>query len=80
MNDTAPETAAILDRLYKEKTGEERLQMASSMFDTARQLVLLSLPKNLSQKERKQQLFLRIYKNDFTQKQLTDILNSFPEE
>jgi len=35
---------------------------------------------SLTKKEVKQQLFLRFYKNDFTGKQITEILNSFPEE
>jgi hypothetical protein len=78
MNDTTPEAAAILDKLFKGKTGEERMQMASSMFDTAREFVLSSLSKSLTKREIKQQLFLRLYRNDFSAKQLTDILNTFP--
>jgi hypothetical protein len=80
MNDTRPEAAAILLKLFKGKSGEERIKIASSMFDTAKKLVLDSLPKHLSKKEIRQQLFLRFYINDFTGKQITNILNSFREE
>jgi len=66
MNDTAPEIQDMIDDIYKNKTGEEKLLIALSMFETARELVISSLPNNLSDKELRKELFLRFYGNDFS--------------
>jgi hypothetical protein len=73
MNDTLPETQRILDELYKKFSGEEKILIASGMFDVARQIVLSSLPNKLSKKEKLKALILRFYKDDFTEKQIEDI-------
>ena len=66
MNDTAPEIQDKIDDIYKNKSGEEKLLIALSMFETTREIVISSLPKNLSEKELRKALFLRFYGNDFS--------------
>ncbi len=43
------------------RSGAERMIMGASMFDTARAIVLASLPKDLPPEELKRKLFTRIY-------------------
>ena len=74
MNDTSPETAAYLDDIYKNKSGEEKLLMALSMYETARELVIASLAPGLSKKELVKELFLRFYGNDFNEEEKKKIL------
>ena len=61
MNDTPPEIAALVRRKLMERSGEERFLMGVRMFDAARQMVLASLPNDLSDRELRRQLFLRLY-------------------
>ena len=77
MSDTAPEIQDKIDNIYKNKTGEEKLLIALSMFETARELVISSLPKNLSERELRKALFLRFYGNDFSTNEKEKILNNF---
>ena len=44
MNDTSPEFEAMLDERYRRMTPDERVRIAASMYDTARAIVLSSLP------------------------------------
>ncbi len=59
MKDTSFEIQKKIDEIYKNKSGEEKLLIALSMFETARELVISSLPNNLSDKELRKALFLR---------------------
>jgi hypothetical protein len=61
MNDTPPEIAEFLRRKYMERSGAERMRMASGMFDAARAMILASLPKDLPPEELRRRLFERIY-------------------
>jgi hypothetical protein len=63
MNDTSPETQNKLNEIYNNKSGEERLLIALKMFETARNIVLSSLPEHLSNKDLRSELFLRFYGN-----------------
>jgi len=76
MNDTAPEIQDMIDDIYKNKTGEEKLLIALSMFETARELVISSLPNNLSDKELRKELFLRFYGDDFSINEKEKILTN----
>lgn len=76
MNDTSPEIQKKIEEIYKNKSGEEKLLIALSMFETARELVIASLPKELSEKERRRELFLRFYGNDFSQSEKEKIIKS----
>jgi hypothetical protein len=61
MNDTPPEVAEFLRRKYMERSGAERMIMASRGFDAARTMILASLPKVLAPEELRRRLFERIY-------------------
>ncbi|MEY2488379.1 MAG: hypothetical protein QOC70_321 [Verrucomicrobiota bacterium] len=59
--DTSPEIAAIVrDRIMK-LSGAERFVIGARMFESARAIVLASLPEDISQLERKQMLYERFY-------------------
>ena len=76
MNDTTPEIQEKIDYIYRNKPGEEKLLIALSMFETARELVISSLPNNLSEKELRRELFLRFYGNDFSKSEKEKILKN----
>jgi hypothetical protein len=61
MTDTPPEIAELVRQSIMSRTGEERFLMGTRMFEAAREMVLASLPSDLSPEELKRQLFQRIY-------------------
>lgn len=61
MTDTTPEVARLVRTLSARKTGAERLAMAASMFETARTMVLASLPPGLPEREMRRRLCARLY-------------------
>ena len=61
MNDTDPQIAELVRQKLLERSGYERLLMASSMFETAKAMVMASLPTGLSEIEIKGLLVERIY-------------------
>jgi hypothetical protein len=61
MNDTDPAFAEIARARYAAMTPLERLQIASSMYDTARAIIDSSLPADLSREERRYQIAKRMY-------------------
>lgn len=61
MTDTPAEIARIVREKLMSRSGEERLVMGAQMFESAREMVLASLPRDLSELERRRQLFKRIY-------------------
>lgn len=61
MTDTTAEVTQLVHRLSARKTGSERLAMGASMFETARALVLASLPVGLPQAEMRRRLCERFY-------------------
>lgn len=76
MKDTSFEIQKKIDEIYKNKSGEEKLLIALSMFETARELVISSLPNNLSERELRKALFLRFYVNDFSVNEKEKILTN----
>ncbi len=76
MIDTTTEAEKIQSELFDKMTGEERMKIASDMFDTARTLVLASLDKNLNDTEKRKALFLRFYGNDFSANEKEKILSN----
>lgn len=61
VTDTSPEVAAIVrDRIMK-LSGAERFVIGARMFESARALVLASLPESISEPERKRMLYERFY-------------------
>jgi len=77
MSDTSNSVKNKIDEIYLKKTGEEKLLIALSMFETARELVISSLPNNLSEREFRKALFLRFYGNDFSTNEKEKILSNF---
>jgi hypothetical protein len=65
MNDTPSEVAEMVRKQLMAKSGAERFLIGISMFEAARDMVLASLPHNLSDEERKQRLFERLYNAPF---------------
>ena len=61
MTDTTREIEEMQNDLWMRKTPQERARFASAMFAAGRKAVIASLPKNLSDKEFKKQLFYRTY-------------------
>jgi hypothetical protein len=61
MHDTSPEVAALFRQMLLERSGAERLEMSSRMFDAARAIVLASFPSGLSEPEIKLLLCERFY-------------------
>ena len=48
MNDTSPEMERMVTERYKLMTPDQRIRIASSMFETARAIVESSLPLTLT--------------------------------
>ena len=61
MSDTSPEIQKKFHEMLMSKSGAERMDMGASMFETARTIVLASLPEDLPTSELKRRLFKRIY-------------------
>ncbi|MBU4484001.1 hypothetical protein KKA47_01115 [bacterium] len=77
MKDTHPEIDQIVKDKMLNKSGVERFKMGCSMFDMAKKLVISSiLSKNphMTLEDQKSAIFLRFYKNDFTEGQLKSII------
>jgi hypothetical protein len=61
MNDTDPEIAELVRQRLLERSGTERVMMASGMFETAKAMVLASFPEGLTEIEIKGRLCERFY-------------------
>ena len=61
MDDTTPDIAAIVRERMLSRSGAERVEMASRMFDAARTIALASFPPRLSAIETKRRLCERLY-------------------
>ncbi len=59
--DTTREMEELQNELWMKRTPQERARFASSMFASCRRVIIASLPKNLSEREFKQQLYFRTY-------------------
>ena len=64
MNDTAPEFEAIVNERYRRMTPDERVKIAASMYDTARAIVLSSLPPGLTRREKRLAFARRFYEGE----------------
>ena len=53
MNDTSPEMERMVTERYRRMTPDERMRIASSMFETARRIVESSLPAQMTRRERR---------------------------
>ncbi|MEI6604093.1 MAG: hypothetical protein WCP35_02200 [Verrucomicrobiota bacterium] len=61
MNDTPSSVDQQFRTMLLAKSGAERMRMGSGMFDSARRLMLASLPKNLPPETIRQLLLARTY-------------------
>jgi hypothetical protein len=75
MNDTSPEIEKMLREKYMSLSGFERVQIGSSMFESAKKIVESSLPKELAPVEKKIQMFLRFYGHEFSEVEKNKIIN-----
>ena len=70
MNDTHPDVAIRFRELMMSKTGEQRLLMGCSMYDTAKQIVRSAIYNSrpgITETEMKKEIFLRFYGPEFSQ-------------
>lgn len=61
MNDTPPKIEAMVRERYERMTPDERIRIAASMFETARAIVVSSLPPNLTRRQRRLAVARRFY-------------------
>jgi len=61
VNDTDPHVAEIVRQRLMQRSGAERMMMASGMFEAAKAMVLASFPPGLTEIEIKQRLVERFY-------------------
>jgi hypothetical protein len=61
VTDTPPEIEGMVREKIMALSGEERFVMGAQMFDSAREMIIASLPNDLSETERRRLLFKRIY-------------------
>jgi len=61
MSDTNPKIEAMVRERYERMTPDERVKIAAGMFDTAKAIVLASLPPSLSRRERRLATAKRFY-------------------
>ena len=70
MNDTSPEMERIVTERYRQMSSDQRMRIASSMFETARKIVESSLPADMSRKERRLAWARRLYEGELPEKAL----------
>ncbi len=61
LSDTPPEIASMVRERLMARTGAERFEMGARMFDAAREMVLASLPKDITPEHRRELIYQRIY-------------------
>ena len=69
MLDTNPDIVVRYRNMMMSKSGEERLRMSCSMFDTAKQIVrssILAGHPGITHAEMKREIFLRFYGGEFS--------------
>jgi hypothetical protein len=64
VNDTPPIFSAMVAEHHAQMSPDERLQIASDMFDTARKIIESSLPDTLSRRDRRLAVARRFYNDE----------------
>ncbi len=80
MNDTSARMQESYERMLLNKSPEERVRMACSLFDFSRELVVSSIKAEnptISRKELQSQIFLRFYGEDFDTEKKQKITSYF---
>ena len=80
MNDTDPQIAELVRERMLERSGAERLLMASDMFETAKAMVLASLPSGLTEIEIKGLLVERFYGGEVDAQAFIEHLRSLEQD
>jgi hypothetical protein len=83
MFDTHPDVAIRFRELIMRKSGEQRLLMGFSMYDTAKQIVLNSICNHrpgIKDVEIKREIFLRFYGPEFSEADRKKLLSSLASE
>ena len=70
MNDTSPEMERIVNERYRQMSADQRMRMASSMFETVRKIIESSLPAEMGRKERRLAWARRLYEGELPEKAL----------
>jgi hypothetical protein len=70
MNDTSDEAAKIVSERYRSMTPAERWYAASSLYQTAREIIQSSLPSGLSIQECRLAIIERLYKGELPEEAL----------
>jgi hypothetical protein len=81
VHDTSPDVTARLARMMALKTPEERLLMASSMFDAAKILMEAGIRhenESVSEAQLRAKLFIRMYGGDFSKSEIEKIMKRMP--
>lgn len=79
MKDTSEPVLEIWQRNLVSKSSQERVEMACSMFEFSRQLVIASLmvvDPNLTELQVKREVFRRFYRGDFPAEEFLRIENA----
>jgi hypothetical protein len=61
MRDTTAEIRRVQFEMMSRLSTNRRIELACQMYQTAREIIIASLPKDLSEKEFKKQLYFRTY-------------------
>jgi hypothetical protein len=64
MSDTTPKFVDLVARRHAEMSPEERMKIASDMFDTAHKIIESSLPDTLSRRDRRLAVARRLYNDE----------------
>ena len=83
MNDTHPDVAIRFRDLMMSKTGQQRLLMGCSMYDTAKKKVRSAIYNSrpeITDEDMKKEIFLRFYGNEFNQADREKFLSALMSE
>ncbi len=83
MFDTHPEIAVRYRELMMRKSGQQRVVMGCSMYDTAKQIVRSAIYNSrpgITEAEMKKEIFLRFYGQDFSQAEKEKFLSSLASD
>jgi len=83
MNDTHPEIAVRFRELMMSKSGEERLVMGCSMYDTAKRIALSAIRNRrpgITDAEIKKEIFLRFYGPEFSKADREKLLSALASD
>ena len=79
MNDTPKEISILYNKMIMTKSPIERLKMGFSMYDFSRQIIedrINNQNKKIKATDKRKNIFLAFYANDFNEKQRQKIMES----